>query len=123
MKISPVLFGLIGLATATSADACYTVYRQNDVIYQSTSTPVDLSLSLSESVPDRFGPGTTMVTSIYGDDCRRIDARPEPAPGIGRAARARNARLLSTDIRRENSASTQLLMKATPVAGNGDISP
>ncbi len=66
-------FAFVGTTFALGAQAaCYTVYQANNLVFQSFSTPVDLSRRLGDTVPARFGPGATMVTSIDSDGCREI---------------------------------------------------
>lgn len=121
MKLAPICLGLIGMASAVSADACYTVYRQNNVIFQSPSTPVDLSLPLSQSVPAKFGPGTSMVTSIYSDGCRDVNAGSRSTLATGRTSRTRNAARARFATGQESGVSNYLLREATPITGGTDM--
>ena len=69
MKLKLALLCAIGLASV-NAMACYTVYdRQNNIVYNSQTPPVDMSRPLRETVPVAF-PGGTM---IFGSstDCPR----------------------------------------------------
>ena len=60
MKRNPDLRWAIGRASG-SAMACYTVYdRNNNVVYNAQTAPVDMSRHLHETVPAAF-PGGTMV--------------------------------------------------------------
>ncbi|HEX7385177.1 MAG TPA: hypothetical protein VF291_12755 [Burkholderiaceae bacterium] len=45
---------------------CYEVYTGDHLVYRSVQPPVDLSLPLHESVPARFGPGSTL--QFFTDD-------------------------------------------------------
>lgn len=54
---------LLGLAAPAFA-GCYTVYdRANHVLYQSDKPPVDMSLPLHDTVPQRF-PGGQLVFDV-----------------------------------------------------------
>lgn len=58
-----VIASLAGLAAPALA-ACYTVYdRTNRILYQSDKPPVDMSLPLHETVPERF-PGGQLVFDV-----------------------------------------------------------
>lgn len=82
MKTLNLLALAIACAVSASASAaCFTVLgKDGKTIYQSDTTPVDLSLPLHETVPARFGPGTSMVFSMdtLASDCvpvgRKTDA-------------------------------------------------
>ena len=69
MKLKLALLCAIGLASA-NAMACYTVYdRNNNIVYNAQTPPVDMSKPLRETVPVAF-PGGTMVFGS-GTDCPR----------------------------------------------------
>ncbi|MFC5499193.1 hypothetical protein ACFPOE_16720 [Caenimonas terrae] len=66
MKLKLALFCAIGLASV-NAMACYTVYdRDNHVVYNSQTPPVDMSRPLHETVPVRF-PGGSMIFDASTD--------------------------------------------------------
>lgn len=57
------------LASGAQA-ACYTVMGPKGQILSETSTPpVDMTRQLHETVPQRFGPGTTMVFGLADSNC------------------------------------------------------
>ena len=69
MKLKLALLCAIGLASV-NAIACYTVYdRDNRIVYNAQTPPVDMSRPLRETVPVAF-PGGTMVFGS-GTDCPR----------------------------------------------------
>lgn len=69
MKLKLALLCAIGLASV-NAMACYTVYdRDNHVVYNAQTPPVDMSRPIHETVPVRF-PGGTMIFGS-GTDCPR----------------------------------------------------
>ncbi|MBK6866409.1 MAG: hypothetical protein IPG98_00260 [Burkholderiales bacterium] len=69
------------LATGAQA-ACYTVLGpRGEVLLQSSTPPVDMSGQLHQTVPQRFGPGATMVFGIADPDCGPpVDAYYDGAP-------------------------------------------
>lgn len=76
---------MLALATgcvlcASASAACYTVLgKDGKTLYQSDTTPVNLSYPLHETVPARFGEGATMVFSIetLSSDCIPVGGRKE----------------------------------------------
>ena len=48
------------ITTNTNA-ACYTVYKNEGVVYRSSVSPVDMSFPFSQTLPAKFGEGATMV--------------------------------------------------------------
>ena len=69
MKFKLALLGAIGLASV-NAMACYTVYdRDNHIVYNAQTPPVDMSRPIHETVPVAF-PGGTMIFGS-GTDCPR----------------------------------------------------
>jgi hypothetical protein len=56
-----------GMAQAT----CYTVYKADGSVLQESSTPpVNLVLPIGDSVPLKFGAGTTMIVSDHSVYCK-----------------------------------------------------
>lgn len=69
MKLKLALLCAVGLASF-NAMACYTVYdRDNQIVYNAQTPPVDMSRPIHETVPARF-PGGTMIFGS-GTDCPR----------------------------------------------------
>ena len=90
---------LIGLALVSATSvfqaqaACYTVYMGSNIVYRSTTAPVDTSRPYSESVPERFGSGASMVTTSDETGCSQVSlSRGTPPEGISSASRSRDAR-------------------------------
>ncbi len=87
MKLPLICLAWLGAASALPAHAaCYTVYVGNNIIYRSTSAPVDLSRPYSETLPARFGSGASMVTTNDETGCIQVVlSRGAPPPeGISR---------------------------------------
>ena len=77
-------------ATAMGHAACYTVYKADGTILLETSTsPVDLTEQIGDTIPARFGPGATMTMSEHGFHC------------IGRAAELNTQNSLAEAVRAE----------------------
>ena len=56
-----LLCSLLGSASMQAAAACYTVYDRSDrVAYHASTPPVDMSLPIHETLPERF-PGGHMI--------------------------------------------------------------
>ena len=70
------------LAAAGAQAACYTVLGpRGEVLVQSSTPPVDMSRQLHQTVPQRYGPGATMVFGIADPDCGPpVDAYYDGAP-------------------------------------------
>ncbi len=67
----PLLVATLALLAAAGAQAsCYTVLDGKGQIVSQTSTPpVDMSLQLHQTVPERFGPGADMVFGVADENC------------------------------------------------------
>ena len=80
------------LAQAASA-ACYFVYApNNELIYRSNRSPVDLSLPLHMTVP-KLSPGATMFFSLDEFNCRTEVNLIEERAQIAQARNTRERRL------------------------------
>lgn len=84
--------GAAALAATSIAQAtCYSVYKSDGTLIHQTSTPpVNLSLPLSDTVPEKYGAGATMQLSdvgIYCKDQRGSNTANQPgAPAATQAA-------------------------------------
>jgi hypothetical protein len=94
MKLSVICLALFGASLVHDVQAaCYTVYRQSNAVYRSTTAPVDLSLPLGDTVPARFGAGASMVTSTDETGCSDVTLAAGPLPdGISRPEVSTKAR-------------------------------
>ena len=64
------------LATGTAQATCYSIYKPDGKLLQQSSTPpVNLSLQIGDTVPEKFGPGTTMTVSDYDVFCPNASER------------------------------------------------
>ena len=67
------------LATATcvltheASAACYTIYKNDLAIYQSSIAPIDMGLPFSQTVPAKFGQGATLVFQEWVNLCAEFD--------------------------------------------------
>jgi hypothetical protein len=74
MKLKLAVLAAIGLSSI-NAMACYTVYdRDNHVVYNAQTPPVDMSRPLRETVPVAF-PGGTMIFNASTDCPREAPAQ------------------------------------------------
>lgn len=74
-----IAFAAALLVSIGASAACYTVFESSGkVVYQSEKSPVNLVYPLHETVPARFGPGTTLAfTSEFGS-CPPVGEGVEP---------------------------------------------
>jgi hypothetical protein len=71
-----------GMAQAT----CYTVYRANGTVLQQSSTsPVNLSEQIGDSVQAKFGSGATMIMSGEGVYCMSANERQQAPKSLADA--------------------------------------
>lgn len=60
---------LLGAGTAQAA--CYSVYKPDGtLVFESSTTPVNLAEPLGDTVPAKFGPGASMTISDLGHYCK-----------------------------------------------------
>ena len=89
MRLLPALVaGLACTLGAASAQAyCFHVYRGPLEIYSGTVPPVDMSRSLSEAVPARFGSGAYLVFVPDSTGCPTFDlSMDKPSPVLDDAS-------------------------------------
>jgi hypothetical protein len=59
------------LASGVAQATCYSVYKSDGTLIQEGSTtPVNLSLQLGDTVPEKFGPGALMMVSDNDFFCK-----------------------------------------------------
>lgn len=128
MKIAKLGLTLLLAAAAVPASACYTVYRNRQVVYQSVTSPVDLTGLIGNTVPQRFGSGALMVTSIYSADCREVRSNVAATSAHGTARPGRRTRRGGSasvggpgDAPNDASVS-HLLSEATPIRSEVGVS-
>jgi hypothetical protein len=67
---------------------CYSIYKADGTILLETSVaPVDLSQQIGDTVPVKFGPGTTMTMSGESLYCKESDA-PQARDSLAEAVRS-----------------------------------
>ncbi|GAB3648643.1 hypothetical protein [Ramlibacter alkalitolerans] len=65
------------VATSAAQATCYSVHRADGTLILETSTaPVNLTMPLGDTVPDKFGPGTFMTMSDLGVFCKQRRGAP-----------------------------------------------
>jgi hypothetical protein len=74
-----------GLAQAT----CYTVFKTDGtILLETSSTPVDLTQPLGDTIPAKFGPGATMTMSAHNFYCGARPGEVGTANSLAEAVRA-----------------------------------
>lgn len=95
-----------GLAQAT----CYSVYKSDGtLLYETSNTPVNLAMPIGDSVPAKYGVGTTMTVSDHSVFCkdRRGDASADKAPAKEEVAQGE-------DVKVKDLSGTQRSNRFTP---------
>lgn len=74
MKRTLVIIAACSFAFSVHA-TCYTVYNSaGKLIHQSSDAPVDTRLQYHMTVPQRFGPGSTLVYVSNGESCASLSS-------------------------------------------------
>lgn len=64
------------LATGMAQATCYSIYKADGTLLQQSSTsPVNLSLQIGDTVPEKFGAGAMMTVSDYDVFCQNASER------------------------------------------------
>jgi hypothetical protein len=88
----PILIAAGLLLSQPALATCYAVYSGDRLVYRSVATPVDLSRPLHETVPARFGRGTTMMFFPSSEGCTSVDVTAPPSPLLTNEEGARSPR-------------------------------
>lgn len=90
MNTKPWLLAAALLASGVAQATCYSVYKADGtLLHESSSTPVNLSLPIGDTVPEKFGAGASMTVSddsVYCKDKREAVAAPKSLADEVRAA-------------------------------------
>jgi hypothetical protein len=71
MNIKTSLVAAALLTTGAAQATCFSVYKADGtVIHESSTTPVDLSQQIGDTIALKFGPGASMTMSEHGVYCR-----------------------------------------------------
>jgi hypothetical protein len=90
-----------GMAQAT----CYTVYKSDGaLLLESSTTPVNLSLPIGDTVPEKFGPGATMTVSDHSIFCRDQRDLPAMKKSLAEAVRAEGEKAQQVAAARQDAA-------------------
>ena len=69
MKHTATFCATLLLAAGAQA-ACYTVMGpRGEIVSQTSTPPVDMAYQLHQTVPYKYGPGTTLVFGLADADC------------------------------------------------------
>ena len=61
------------VAPRSTEAACHTVYNNKGIIYRSSIPPVDMSFPFSQTLPEKFGAGATMVYQEGSTFCPELE--------------------------------------------------
>jgi hypothetical protein len=87
-----------GMAQAT----CYTVYKANGTVLQrSSTTPVNLSEQIGDTVPEKFGSGATMVVSDDGVYCKSASERQQAPKSLADAVLQDQSRKAAVAVKKD----------------------
>lgn len=76
------------LATGMAQATCYSIYKADgSLLQQSSTTPVNLSQQIGDTVPEKFGPGATMTVSADNVYCRNAQERQAAPKSLADAVR------------------------------------
>lgn len=88
------------LVGGTAQATCYSIYKADGTLLQQSSTPpVNLSLQIGDSVPEKFGPGATMTMSDYDVFCRDARERQQAPKSLADAILQEDAKAKPTIIK------------------------
>jgi hypothetical protein len=98
------------LAAGTAQATCYGVYKADGTLIQeSSTTPVNLTLPLGDTVPVKFGPGAFMVVSDLGVYCKeRNEAQAIQEVAVAPAA-VKTAAVVKVEVAPEQASDEELL--------------
>lgn len=75
------------VATGAAQATCYSVHRADGtLILETSTTPVNLTLPLGDTVPEKFGPGAFMTISDLGVFCKLRRGAPAAQKVVAAAA-------------------------------------
>ncbi len=89
MRTVPLVLAALALAAPVAASAyCFSIYdEQNRLTYQSQVPPIDLSLTISQGMAQRY-PGKHLVMATDATQCSEFDGS---SPDISRLSGARES--------------------------------
>ena len=100
---------LLSLPSVAGAANCYSIYdAKNQLAFQSTVAPVDLSARISQSMRERF-PGAHLVIGPDDEDCREYRTGPVLSPRFDSG---------KVEAPREQTIEAPLLRGAAPPVGS-----
>lgn len=99
--------------------ACYTIYKSDVAIYQSSVPPVDMGPPFSQTVPAKFGVGATMVYQEWANSCAEFDSPTgfDKAPSVARQPQGQ-ARTTESSSSRASSSSRQAQSSAAQMTNS-----
>ena len=123
------------VATGAAQATCYSVHRADGtLIVETSTTPVNLTLPLGDTVPEKFGQGAFMTMSDLGVFCkqrrgpaaaqRRFHHSPVAWRGLTFRERARLGGLHGRETRADQEERARLVLRPEPPTGpDGTLRP
>lgn len=90
------------LVTGMAHATCYTVFNAKGAVLQrSSTTPVNLSEQIGDTVPEKFGSGATMVVSDDSVYCRSASERQQAPKSLADAVLQDTNRKAATAVKKD----------------------
>jgi hypothetical protein len=97
-------------ATGAAQATCYSVHRADGTLVLETSTtPVNLTLPLGDTVPEKFGQGAFMTMSDLGVFCKQRRGAPAAQKVVAAAAPVKKRAEVKTQAPAEQASDEELL--------------
>ena len=114
MKLKLALSCTLTLLASQAMAMCYTVYdRDNRVVYQAQTAPVDMSQPLHETMPKRFPGGHLVFENTASCPPENITSGPSPLASAAMQGR--------TPLLTDRRTAEAMGLRYQPVGGNGNV--
>ena len=108
------------VATSGAHATCYSVHRADGaVLLETPTTPVNLTLPLGDTVPEKFGPGAFMTMSDLGVFCKLRRFTPGPQKVVAAAALVNQRADVKAQAPLEQQPTDEELLALKPDEGAG----
>ena len=99
------LMALACLASGMAQATCYSVYKADgSLLQQSSTSPVNLSAQIGDTVPEKFGRGATMTVSDYSVYCMNASERQQAPKSLADAVRLEESRKAAAGAKEKDAA-------------------
>jgi hypothetical protein len=111
------------VATGAAQATCYSVHRADGtLILETSTTPVNLTLPLGDTVPEKFGQGAFMTMSDFGVFCKPRRGAPAPQKVVAPAAQVKKRAEVKAQAPVEQPSDEELLaLKPEGVAAGTSV--